>query len=313
MKWVLLAAIVFVCAVALFAVLPRPALLGVADAMQHSFDTISVAVRRMAGRADKRVEGVRDGAGSGQTAASDAGLSGRARVIDGDTIEVGTVRVRLHGVDAPESAQSCLAGGERWPCGQRATRALAGQIGGRTVACSERDRDRYGRIVAVCRHGGRDVNAWLVDQGWALAYRRYSRSYVNEESSARAARRGIWRGEFVAPWDWRRGRAPVEFPSGGAPEGGTYFGQLQDQGEHQLQQRQTHLPHARRPGLRANEDQSGAGRTVVLLRSGGAGGGLASRGPMSETERVRAERARRPARAMSPDGVAGRVHRCAAH
>ena len=205
MKWGLLAALVFVCAVALFTALPRSALLGVADAAQHSFDTISVAVRRMAGWADERVEGARGGAGSGRAAAFDAGLSGRARVIDGDTIEIGAVRVRLYGVDAPESAQSCLAGGERWSCGQRATRALAGQIGGRTVACSERDRDRYGRTVAVCRQGGRDVNAWLIGQGWALAYRRYSLAYVNEESSARAARRGIWRGEFVAPWDWRRG------------------------------------------------------------------------------------------------------------
>ena len=59
--------------------------------------------------------------------------------------------------------------------------------------------------MAICWHGGRDVNAWLVGQGWALAYRRYSRAYVDEESSARMARRGMWRGEFVAPWDWRRG------------------------------------------------------------------------------------------------------------
>ena len=191
MKWGLLAAIVFVCAVALFAALPRSALLGLADAVQYSFDTISVTVLRMVGWADKREEGARGGgAGSGRTVAFDADLSGRARVIDGDTIDVGTVRVRLHGVDAPESAQSCLAAGERWPCGQRATQALVGRIGGRTVDCSERDRDRYGRIVAVCRHGGRDVNAWLAGQGWALAYRRYSWAYVNEESSAESGAQG---------------------------------------------------------------------------------------------------------------------------
>ena len=205
MKWGLLVAIVFVCSVALSAALPRTALLAVADMLQHSVGTISVAVRRMGGWEDEWLQDARGGSGSGRTVAFDPDLSGRARVIDGDTIEIGAVRVRLHGVDAPESAQSCLAGGERWPCGQRATRALAGQIGGRTVACSERARDRYGRIVAGCRHGGRDVNAWLVDRGWALAYRRYSRAYVNEESSARAARKGIWRGEFVPPWDWRRG------------------------------------------------------------------------------------------------------------
>ncbi len=133
-------------------------------------------------------------------------LSGVARVIDGDTIDVGKTRVRLHGVDAPESGQSCVASGARWPCGRRATRALAGRLGGRTVICEERDRDRYGRIVAVCRQDGRDINAWLVAKGWALAYRRYSRAYVDEERTARAARKGMWRGAFVAPWDWRRGK-----------------------------------------------------------------------------------------------------------
>ena len=222
MKWSLLAAILYLCAVAL----PRPALLETIVSVQHTFDTISVSLRRMASQADEQAEGTRGPDrfvetspghwqkvlvatagvedGSRRTVALDEYLSGPARVIDGDTIAIGAARVRLHGVDAPESEQSCLADGKRWPCGQRAARALAGEIGGRTVACSERDRDRYGRLVAVCRHDGQDVNAWLVAQGWALAYRRYSRAYVHEESSARAARRGIWRGEFVAPWDWRR-------------------------------------------------------------------------------------------------------------
>ena len=132
-------------------------------------------------------------------------VSGRARVVDGDTLEIGRTRVRLHGIDAPESRQSCLADGRRWPCGERATRALDQRIGSRTVSCEERDRDRYGRSVAVCRAAGEDLNAWMVREGWALAYRRYSRAYFAEESSARAARRGMWRGDFVAPWDWRRG------------------------------------------------------------------------------------------------------------
>ena len=114
-------------------------------------------------------------------------------------------RIRLYGVDAPETEQSYLAGRARWTCGNRAKRDLARHIDARSVTCDERDRDRYGRVVAVCRHAGRDVNAWLVAQGWALAYRRYSGAYVDEEEAARAARRGVWRGEFVAPWDWRRG------------------------------------------------------------------------------------------------------------
>ena len=123
----------------------------------------------------------------------------------GDTIEVGSARIRLHGVDAPESAQRCLEGNRRWPCGERATRALVGRIDGRAIACEERDRDRYGRIVAVCHHDGQDVNAWLVNAGWALAYRHYSTAYVDQEAAAKATRRGMWRGKFVPPWDWRRG------------------------------------------------------------------------------------------------------------
>ena len=132
-------------------------------------------------------------------------VSGRVRIVDGDTLDIGGVQVRLHGIDAPESRQSCVADGRRWACGERATRALSGRIGGRTVACEERDRDRYGRTVAVCRAAGEDLNVWMVREGWALAYRRYSMAYVAEETAARSARRGIWRGDFVAPWDWRRG------------------------------------------------------------------------------------------------------------
>ena len=134
-----------------------------------------------------------------------ADVSGPARVIDGDTIEVNGSRVRLHGIDAPESEQLCCAGGTAWQCGQHATRALTDRVDGRVVDCEERDLDRYGRIVALCRAGGSDLGAWLVAHGWALAYRRYSDAYVSDEASAEASRRGLWRGAFVEPWDWRAG------------------------------------------------------------------------------------------------------------
>ena len=124
---------------------------------------------------------------------------------DGDTLRIGSERIRLHGIDAPESKQSCRAGGKTWACGEAATRALRERIAGRPVACEERDRDRYGRIVAVCRVAGADVNAWMVEQGWAVAYRKYSMDYVSQEVAAKAARRGLWRGEFVQPSRWRRG------------------------------------------------------------------------------------------------------------
>jgi len=137
---------------------------------------------------------------------ADATLTGSARVIDGDTLEVRGTRIRLHGIDAPESAQRCRSGGQVWSCGREATRALARHIGSHPVACKERDRDRYGRVVAVCHVGDQDVNAWMVAEGWAFAYRQYSRRYLAEEMAAKAAKRGVWRGDVVPPWDWRRGK-----------------------------------------------------------------------------------------------------------
>jgi hypothetical protein len=112
----------------------------------------------------------------------------------------------LHGIDAPESAQVCKAKEKSYRCGTSATLALSRLVSGKSVSCEERDRDRYGRIVAVCHAGGKDLNAWLVSEGLALAYRRYSTDYVSQEKAARAAGRGLWRGEFVEPWQWRKGK-----------------------------------------------------------------------------------------------------------
>ncbi len=97
-----------------------------------------------------------------------AEITGKPRIIDGDTIEISDQRIRLHGIDAPEAGQSCLADGRRWACGQNATFALSQMIGTNWVACRERDRDRYGRVVAVCHIAGLqgpDVNAMMVAGG----------------------------------------------------------------------------------------------------------------------------------------------------
>lgn len=125
--------------------------------------------------------------------------AGRADVLDGDTIEVRGRRIRLHGIDAPENDQVCDRNGRPWRCGQEATAALRRHLGGRTVACTELDVDRHGRSVARCTLDGQDVSAWLVRNGWAVAYRRYSDAYVADEAQARAARRGIWSGWFELP------------------------------------------------------------------------------------------------------------------
>lgn len=130
-------------------------------------------------------------------------LTGTASVIDGDTLELRGRRIRLHGIDAPESDQLCSSHGGRYRCGQRAALALADLIGRRTVSCEQRDTDRYGRVVAVCSVGGQDLGAWMVRHGHALAYRRYSHDYVEAEEDAAAAKLGIWTGAFEALWDWR--------------------------------------------------------------------------------------------------------------
>ena len=132
-----------------------------------------------------------------------AEIVGRASVIDGDTIEIRGQRIRFFGIDAPESSQLCHAGDKPYRCGQRAALALAEKIGERTVRCLERDIDRYRRVVAVCYVGKEDLGGWLVKEGMALAFRRYSLDYVAEEDEAQAAKRGIWRGEFQPPWEWR--------------------------------------------------------------------------------------------------------------
>ena len=137
-------------------------------------------------------------------------LSGQAEVIDGDTIAIQGIgpRIRLYAIDTPEGQQTCRdEAGERYLCGSRAAEALASLIGrsGR-VECQEEDRDRYGRIVAVCSTSERELNAEMVRQGWALEYSEYSDGrYTDDQEEARQARRGLWAGTFVEPWAWRRG------------------------------------------------------------------------------------------------------------
>ena len=131
---------------------------------------------------------------------------GNATVIDGDTLDVAGARVRLFGIDAPEAGQTCRRAGRNWACGADAEKALVSVIAGREVRCEEQDRDRYGRIVGICRAGSENLNAWMVENGWAVAYRQYGgRIYNPEEVVARVAQRGIWSSEFAMPWDWRKG------------------------------------------------------------------------------------------------------------
>ncbi len=131
---------------------------------------------------------------------------GSPAVVDGDTLRFDKDRVRLFGIDAPEGKQSCQRDGVAWLCGQEAAKYLREMVAGEYLSCAERNRDRYGRIVGVCSLAdGRDLGALMVEAGYALAYRRYGgKMYDAAETSAKVARRGLWAGEFVAPWEWRR-------------------------------------------------------------------------------------------------------------
>jgi len=139
-------------------------------------------------------------------AQADDSISSASRVIDGDTLELDGARVRLHGIDAPEARQTCTRDGVEWLCGQEASKALREYLREEPVLTCERvDTDRYGRIVAKCfTNDGIDIGKWMVSNGWALAYRRYSTQYVSAETEAKGKGYGLWSGTFIQPWEWRR-------------------------------------------------------------------------------------------------------------
>jgi endonuclease YncB( thermonuclease family) len=133
-----------------------------------------------------------------------ADLTGVPRIVDGDTLAIGSEKIRLQGIDAPETDQVCLNGnGIRWTCGIDARDQLAAHVAGREIRCSSNGIDAYRRTLGTCYLGDEDLNGWLVQEGWALAYVKYSKAYVQAEEDARIHQRGIWKGAFIAPWDWR--------------------------------------------------------------------------------------------------------------
>jgi endonuclease YncB( thermonuclease family) len=161
-------------------------------------------------------------------------VSGRAKVTDGDSLEIGDTRLRLFGVDAVEGRQSCTRDGREWACGDEAARKLRSLIGDRSITCTKRDIDDFDRVVAVCRAGNVDLAAEMARAGLATAYRRYSNDYVDEERAAQSARRGIWAGDFARPEDWRREHEPREraAPTQRAPRDGCYIkGNISGEGE----------------------------------------------------------------------------------
>lgn len=142
-------------------------------------------------------------------AAAQNQMSGTAQARDGDSLSLSGIAIRLHGIDAPELAQTCNRRGVFWSCGEEAKRQLQALVEGRPVSCRRVDTDEYGRAVAVCTAGSWELGKAMVASGLATAFRRYSDDYVGDELTAKTVGAGIWSSEFDNPADYRQRREPA--------------------------------------------------------------------------------------------------------
>ena len=132
-------------------------------------------------------------------------ISGFAVVTDGDTIKILNNKIRLYGIDAPEKKQNCTKNAKEYNCGIVATEALISKISRNVVKCSiQKNKDRYNRFIGVCFVDQENLNKWMVRNGYAIAYRRYSKDYILDEVSAKKNKLGLWSGVFLNPEKWRK-------------------------------------------------------------------------------------------------------------
>jgi endonuclease YncB( thermonuclease family) len=163
-------------------------------------------------------------------------ITGTIRVLDGDSLSVGSTDVRLFAVDAPELGQTCDApgrvagGGGVWACGDWAAAQVRAAYAGQRATCRVLDIDRYGRAVSRCAVGGADMGARIVAEGWAMAYRRYGLDYDLAEKGAAAAGRGIWSGGVEVPEAYRARVRQSAAPAAPAPGGCAIKGNISGSG-----------------------------------------------------------------------------------
>ena len=141
-------------------------------------------------------------------------IIGKAYVTDGDTIKINDQKIRLFGIDAPETKQFCkevylsflIFNFKRdYKCGEKSTNALKKKIQGKNIRCLvQNNKDRYRRNIGICYLKKQDINSWLVKNGYAIAYRRYSKKYVPDEDFAKENKLGLWQGKFMNPEKWRK-------------------------------------------------------------------------------------------------------------
>jgi endonuclease YncB( thermonuclease family) len=127
----------------------------------------------------------------------------QVKVIDGDTIHIGKLKYRFSGIDAPEMKQLCNKDGKEVLCGVLAKNALIEKINNSPVTCKIEEVDRYKRLVAECFVREESLSKFLVKNGYAFAYRRYSMKFVEDENYAKENKLGLWSMTFEYPWDYR--------------------------------------------------------------------------------------------------------------
>ncbi len=131
-------------------------------------------------------------------------IKGKPKVIDGDTLHIGNNKIRLHAIDAPEKKQKCTKNNIEWDCGLQSTKFLKKLIGNDQIRCVANSKDKYKRYIGVCYKNNIDLNAQMVINGWAIAYQYYSLDYIKEEEQAKINKIGIWSGEFLEPYLFRK-------------------------------------------------------------------------------------------------------------
>ena len=140
-------------------------------------------------------------------------IYGVSKVIDGDTIKIKDNYIRLAGIDAPEKKQICkkpdisisfLIINKNYHCGKVSTIELKKYLKKSKIKCIFNSKDHYNRLIADCYKNKKNINSWLVRNGYAIAYKRYSKKYILDEQHAKKNKLGVWQGTFQKPEEWRK-------------------------------------------------------------------------------------------------------------
>ncbi len=125
-------------------------------------------------------------------------------VVDGDTIKLGDVKIRFSGIDAPEINQTCVASEGKVACGKISRDILITKVTNNKISCTDEGKDFYGRVLGECFVNGESLSRYLVREGFAFAYRKYSDKFILDEEYAKSNRLGMWSMKFQYPWDYRK-------------------------------------------------------------------------------------------------------------